>query len=519
MGYDISKIKDLRRRLEDLQRFRLGEVKQGRSVSGSDLTGWCLYEDALKEVCVIMNLIKEKFPHRVAESPLFEKVDKSYWQLGFRDNFYKLFIDRIRVNGHKISSYDSFNRGSLSVGDRLGCDLCYGEGFAVGFLVMLTKVYDAFEQGKTLEDLSAGEVMDLFLELNSTATGLPKDDNVARSEMKCGGNLQYQWVLQREDLRDKFGATRTVYDFRESMVRTSFAPDFRHRDFSEELFRSFKLEHKENPDNFDIVLCDLVAAYDSYSHLCRDGNARTSLLTGWFLAMLNGKTLPVLIEQCRVSKEMVEEGRSWVDAFCDDPKYSSLPSSYFGILSQAKQNNHDYFRETHANAAELFMVDLLFGGHRFDGKRFCISLDMDVEELCLVESNLFQLSGKLFNPDDFAVAGKGAIKSAIVYDFGTLKEILASNPDLSAQEDVNKRNAEIARLLLGNFGQKEQLSQGQKNLCKAVILKYRDYSFDAEKKEEFTLNLVACESKFVTKSPEDTKASVVASSSFLAYSA
>ena len=459
-------MKALLERLKAMHRLRLEDAMQKRSVG--DYGGGKLYDDVLDNICAKLAKIKKDFPEAVKGCALFDMAEHEYWGVYFKRRFHHLFIDRNRVDGSKIVNHDFFNRKDLAI-DKLGSDLCYDIGFALGFLMMLDMIHNNFATKKT--DISGPEIIAIFQDLNAVATGLDRADNVTRSEMRCGGEMQLSWVLRHKEMQDAFGRVDMVYDFDKSMMMALFSREFKHADCAMAFYDEFCRKKKIPGTDVESLICEFVSALDSYIHTCRDGNARTSVLIGWFLAITHNVTLPVMMSQCRFDPLMVEEGKEWTKMFCAKNDHPSITPKSYTAAHKAKDENFLYLQ---SHAPELYFVASLFA--KID-KDICLSIPFSKEdELFIVSSPIFQMSYKMVDAQGLRVLAP--IKQCKPINRRCVRLVCAENPELLQESDLKIRHEKMACLVMEKACQIfAELGEGDFALCDNLISKYTKVDF------------------------------------------
>jgi hypothetical protein len=476
-------MKDLLDQFKRIHQLRMEDAKREKYVG--DYGGAKLYDETLNRICETLQKIKKTFPDQVAGCALFDRVEATDWQLRFKRHFTSLFIDRNRDDGSKMIGYDFFNRRDLKI-DKIGSDLAYGEGAALAFLVMLNMVYNNFS--RKAGEPKPQDLIAMFLELNSIATGMDLKDNVTRSDMRCGGEMQLSWVLEHYDRHKKFGNVEMAYDFGTSVVKILFAKDFDHQQAATALYEDFCHKIKEPEADVESAICELVSALDSYVHICRDGNARISVMIGWFLAITHNVTLPVMTSQCRFDPHMVAEGKEWTKEFCKKPGHPSLPQG-LTASRRAQEKNYEYLAA--GDPALCFAASVVADFRRAPTDRdVCLSLPLgEKEDFFIVASNIFSMSAKLV--DEAGKAVVGPIKGMKAISIKYARMVCAENPDLLQEADLKKRHENIACHVMAKVCQNfDQLTLRDQAFCDLIISKYKKIGFsNAEMTAKFQENV------------------------------
>lgn len=462
-----SRFQTLKSRLDALHAKRFACAKKGEDVVDGE--GRILYENILEEICDVMVQIKlsSKSPQ---DCNLFDRVLDRHWQKAFRENFQIFFIDRDRFE-KPFRDYAFFNRKDLRV-DKIGSDLCYAEGFALGFLLMLHKAQEMIARGNVAMD--SAEFLSFFIELNAIVIGSEVGQNLTSREMGCGNPSQFLQATERKKIQDEFGENVMLYDFHSGHIRTVFSSKFDHAGCAKKFYEIFCETISKEAADIERAICDLMDSSASHNHLCKDGNNRAVILCGWLLAITHDISLPLLVNQFRVTESLVDEGRKWFASFIANPTIQVLSASSQALEARSRRDNIK-----DCDPGTIFLFDLI---KQYDKQAsLCLSVPLQHDDLLTIitRGNTFSSSIKLVDRQGIKILKRSAEDKVICarYLYAAIEEI----PDLASEEE-GKRNVVIATAFMKKICQNlDKLDKNDCALCQLVIAKYATCSDEFQK--------------------------------------
>ncbi len=270
---------------------RLNLIKKGEEVNFISDGGVALYGDVLEEICKTISEIKQKFPEKVNKCALFASVENELWREEFKKNFYKIFIDRLYCKSDGDVPHLQFNKTSLE-GNSQGADLCYAEGFALGFLEMLSEVQKQFEKADAA-NIAEKDFLNLLINFNKIVTG-SEDNIVANVGRSFGAVATYQDIARRKAAQNKYGGNQIYYDFTSCEFVTELDENFDHPASCSLNYKEYLNALKFGTNGEDAVF-KMTVLIPSCAHLCVDGNARSANLFGWMAAILHNTNYPIIM--------------------------------------------------------------------------------------------------------------------------------------------------------------------------------------------------------------------------------
>lgn len=327
-NFSIS-LGDLLAELEILFLSRREKVQKLKKIDFAGDGGEKLYQDGLDVIIATMIRIKNEQGEKVSGCSLFDNVLDPDWQKKFKENFYKLFIDRLRCDNSLPHPHRLFNRTNLKENNS-GADLCYAEGFVIGFASMLQFVELEFQK-KQKADLTDEEFVNLFKEFNAIAVGTLDQDQSCTSGISAGHLVLSGVARERAKTSQRYGKVTTKADGLN--VINHFSATFNHVSCAGAYYKIYR-ERIAKGDDVQDCLCELVDAMGTDVHLCRDGNGRGAILLAWFLAISQNTSHLTPIDQFFYHPKILEEASGWNNLFMGDPSINTMPAaSKFYILA------------------------------------------------------------------------------------------------------------------------------------------------------------------------------------------
>jgi hypothetical protein len=473
---DKERTKELLRTLQTLfeekRSFALGiNTREDHSLL-VDRRDVILYSKTLDAIIDQMREIKLKFPARVSKCGLFASVDDQKWCERFKENFFKIFVDRRDCEDDE--GYYQFNRQNLK-GNVSGADLLYGEGFALAYLVMLEEVSGYFEDEKS-GDPDFSQVLSLLQKFNKIAVGRPNskvEEIISDRSLKCGSYSTYRSACSIKDTQDKHGQIGIFYDHEQSFIQTFFSPSFKHVECAEDFYKQYQDEIRAGND-ISSAICKLVDRLGSNVHLFADANGRAGLLLGWFLAIINNETFPITLYPYFTNEEMFDEGKKWTGEFLADPKFSTRPKDGKENAMQTAQRH--LAKQFAAENPEVCFISRILKNYRLTSREEVLfSVPINYEALWTIkeEGNLLEVSCG----DDLLKHTKGKLLDEISVKF-FLKVYEANREELAQESEQRIRDAKTAIFFLRAVceNHSEDFNEGDANLCHAIIAQYLNSS-------------------------------------------
>jgi hypothetical protein len=427
-----------------------------------------LYQETLDAIIYQMREIKLKFPERVSKCVLFASIDDPKWCERFKENFFKIFVDRRYCKDDE--GYAQFNRENME-GNSSGADLFYGEGFALAYLVMLAEVSDYFAQGKS-GNPDFSQVLSLLQKFNKIAIGRP---NIEVEEIKsniallCGSRSSYRTACSMKDTQAKYGKIGIFYDHEQSYIQTVFSPSFNHVECAQDFYKQYQNEIGAGNDT-PSAICKLVDRLGSNVHLFHDANGRAGLLLGWFLATINNETFPITLYPYFTDEEMFDEGKKWTEEFLLNPiVHTRAKDGKKDAVEIAQRLSEQEFAAN--NPVACFISRILKNYKLTSREQVLFSVPINYKTSWTIKEK-----GKLLEVscgDDFLKHSKGKLLDVIGVKF-FFKVYEANREELAQESDERIRDAKTAiyflRAACENHG--EDFKEEDANLCHAIIAQY-----------------------------------------------
>ncbi len=319
--------------------------------------GFQLYLDALDVVVAKLQIISKKSPSH--QSLLLKKSFDATWKEKFKRNFYKFFVDRdiCQDHGDDIKNYSCFSNGGLDEErDVKNANICYGESFAVAFLVMLEYVELQIDEKKGLESQF---ILELFLKFNSIITCYYGGENITKEYITSVNHQDsYEGALARLREQEKFGDVGIAFDCLGLFNKTFFAQGFNHQGLFLHYLNPYFTNAKSDKDSFERAVFDLCHNLNFHVHVAPDANGRSAILLAWFLSLSRDIALdfPIPLFWHRLYKGDLEEARDWSVKFLQEPNIATYDETIVKIATQsyldervgvfAKQYPSEYFLAT-----------------------------------------------------------------------------------------------------------------------------------------------------------------------------
>lgn len=383
--------------------------------------------------------IKTAYPH-LAKSQLFAKIEDPNWREKFGENFHKLAIDRSKFpeDGDKWA----FNK----IGDA-GFQICYLEGFALGFLAALELAQFYFCQAAVdkLPRIEVGHLPRIFKDfglLVSCCDGVSA--NNARSNgfkaplANCEsgtGALEKLW--QAKEFSQQNSSPISMFlrvdgegnDF----LRSVFSEYFDH----EAAMRGFYQKFQENlfgfKEDLQRATIELVFEMGSFVHLLNDCNGRSATLSGWLISITGGYDLPVPFVQWDLDFARHIEGQKWIAQFLENPQIAPIIGDELKVVEDIKFYRRRELSEQLPAIAFLQEV-----------------LQKSLQKCPMIDANLFggkfeicylDESDKSFGPRVIAVNRKYGLKDCNILSLKSLFAVCEANQEailkLEGQELFN----------------------------------------------------------------------------------
>lgn len=435
-----TQIADLKEGLQRLYKAR----RENPSFDGS-----ALYQNILDEVAVVLKRISIG-DFRPRGCNLFDKCD-DYWLRSFKENFHKLFIDRERFC--KPLRYNHFNDRSLG-------NLCYAEGFALGFLTMLIKAQEMLKSGQ--KDLSPQDFVQLYISLNAVALVQKEGTNKTSLAIRGGNKVKF---LPACEMAPAEGG-RTLFEFSKSEIRTIYEAGFDHEARVIEFYKTFCDEAKRGK-NIDAGICHLVNVLASHAHLCLDGNNRAAILCGWLLAITHNVSFPVLFNQFCVDEKSIAEGSAWSAGFMADPNIDALGRKA-GIV-QVAITEENYADLQRSDPVAFFLYELI---SKSLGASYtlCVSIPLNYEKpiMAVAGGSVFPASLKLMDERWSESFSKMMGKDDKIFCAKYLCEAISELDDRTLRQD-NKNELIAVAYMKKISANLDDLTSQDRTLCEIVI--------------------------------------------------
>lgn len=433
------KLKDYISRLTQIHHMR--KIKGSGEYEKIDYVadgGKQLYDEVVEEIAKKL----------ISISPLFKDKDER-WCKAFKENFYKLFIDRLHLGEEKKSDVEPcyiFNERQINLEkdiNKNAADSSYAEGFAVAFFFMLNCLEE-------VQEMDLEKFLKLFHDFNAlTTVSNAKGSNANKSQEK-GGLIGTRLINSHKEVVSRFKQMAVVpnqsnifYCFQDGRALVKFPPEFNHQQCLAKYWKSF-LEDLENPQsNKQQSIYDFADLCASYIHLHLDGNGRAAVLMGWFLSLQNNILFPVGAYPHFTDVPAFEEAVRFSDAFMKDPKIDPFPAEVEKLyyeLTHEGINSHPF---------EGFLCNLLSG---LDAKGVFCELGEYANEVFFDSYN-----------DEVCVWLQPREKSTPMH-IASIREAVAENlEEIMQEQSVQQRNIMILLLSLEKISEIEEQSKAVSN--------------------------------------------------------
>lgn len=289
-----------------------------------------LYNDILAEICQTIFSIKKRFPHRVDQCKLFSNIIdekgefNSNWAKDFSKNFYKIFIDRDQCHNEGELLHLQFNNALTY--EESGSDLCYAEAYALGFLTMLLEVGEVFDQDEKsgeVSQVSENNFINFLIRFNEIVTGNKYNPTkVVTKQFGSDGN--YEHALDLKEKQSKFGPSVLLYNFAKTEFFTQLSAGYKYDDAAASLYRQYLNDLRDNPQIAQRLTFKMSVDVAVLSHLCIDGNGRSTNLISWMMALMHNHDFIVAARPYLFDESVFKEGVEWTENFLQNPKTKSI---------------------------------------------------------------------------------------------------------------------------------------------------------------------------------------------------
>lgn len=336
---------ELHQRLKALFEARCAKARNHEEVNFAEDGGKQLYDDALDEILKMIETIRKEFFRRVNRCDLFGHIEEGKWRKDFKENFYKLFIDRDCCEDFEdeVRNYSQFNDANIGgAGNAFGADVCYGEAMAVGFLFMLKELHKKFENDQRKGNTSPISEEDFFRLLHKfNAIATVNDGNENNIAINSTGIFKYDDALK---FREEFGDfSKVFYDFPNSFITIAFYQNFPHQKFAQEYYQKYLeglSECRNNPEKHLSLIYQLSVSLSSNVHLAKDGNGRAATLMGWLMALDANQLFPVAIAPYFSDRGVFDEAHNFVRKLMEDPTIHSSDDEALSFKGRAMENHN-----------------------------------------------------------------------------------------------------------------------------------------------------------------------------------
>ena len=454
-----TKLQPLVERLEALYEERRNLMANKTKIDFiTNKAGQEIYDQALDGICESLLYLKQNFPQRVAGCALFENVESPDYQKKFRDNFYKFFIDRNRLDRKEVTPF-FFNRDSKR-SNRVGSSLIYAEGFAVAFLAMLVCLKKNFQEQRNIDE---EEFLSLLRGLGGLAAGrevlVRNDDDGLPSKSH---RILYSSIKPRKIHMQKFGGNTTL-TYPDGLVKNIFAKNFNHIECASQFWQNFQEKIAAAKERVEVqkAIYDLMDFATCNTHVLRDGNSRALLLVGTFLSIFYGVEVPLSIDRLCYHSDLFEEAVKWSKEFLLNPAVPAIDPESIALLEAVQSAICAEFSK---EIASNFLIDLF----NEEGTKDVATPYNQTMDLVLREN------GGELHILPLREANRDSINCRCLY------QVIEDNKtELLAENDMNLRNAKVAFLLLQKFISLPNLTEGEKRLGKKVVSACDDFRYES----------------------------------------
>lgn len=428
-------------RLKKLHDLRLAEIKKPDAVIiFDDVSNDGLYTEAVAAIWQKLVSLKEKFPDKFKSCELFFNLE----EIGvkkFSEKFAQLFIDRRAYLDVPNPQYQ-YNRVRIEKEDKaLGSDLCYAEGFAVGFLFMLTQLERQFSSAT---EFGKKEFFNLLRDFNAIAiVGDKINSNLVLSgiSMRSGGLATMEGASKTcANFKEMGEQAHCFFFLRGSESITTFSSAFKHSRVTLAYYDRFEEECAKPDADRQKVIYDLAHACSYNVHNFFDGNGRSAMLMGCYLSLLNGQMLPNAISPLMLDDRIFSEAANWTKEWALKPSTPSMSLPSHILLLEV------IFEASKNHILEKFLESMLECGERKE-VIFCLGDDFASAATVFLGSH----------EDRIALSTAASADESAVIDIATLRSVIAANEAaISAEPYFDKRNFMILLAMGAAYRAKSQ---------------------------------------------------------------
>lgn len=401
--------------------------------------GDALYFEVIDKIIALLQEVAKENSHLAANSSLLREVNDEGWQISFKTNFHKLFIDLHRLN--ETDNHRKFNRYKDTDGKQ---DQCYCESFAIAFLFMLKQVkkYLNKDDSALRADALQAEFLKIICDINAILNVSLSDEEITTDyEIICPGIvLSYDdWL----NMRQRFGDEVEMF-FCQYGSANIFPEDYPHQRVIKGLVESFLKNNSSTTSQEELLknIFNLTNQIACELHAFCDANGRTGILTGWFFSLLLSKfgtPFPTAWNQYCYFDEMLEWSKIWNDAFWQHPDIS--PSFNLEYQELLKEKSIEFYN---GNMVLGFLSTILtikencFLSSEID----CLKPIVVKEEECLgivIGNNLGEGEALLLNPSSI-------LQKVIAEKSEEIKEAQATNGNHILQKTLIIAEAYLGKL-------------------------------------------------------------------------
>lgn len=456
----IERLETLKMSLRDLFKRRFEATKHEAETPVAQEEGELLYQQILQEISNMMLAIKKEFPHRVSKSFLFDFVEDEEWRKSFEKNFSKLFIDRLDCRDGVQDDF-KFNQSTLA-SNASGANLCYAEGFALGFLTMLHQVAQRFAENdfREIESQNLVELFSIFNEILIGNDGL-KDDKGRYFSAKA----TYETIVQRKEDFDEYGKNLVFYFFPNCEFTTLLYEDFQHALIMKEKYQEYLLQRQQEQSDKVALTSKLLVDLASGAHLHSDGNTRAAILCGWMLSLLHNEPFAVATFQDFIDQNLCDEAKTWIREFSKNPEHPAISDAQHELFMNAVWQN--YTASEVDKVVGTFMSETL---HQQNGGKLFFEIPFDITQaMRLGKSDVLLDAFVITNHEhDFK-------EPPITLDLQVLADIALKYSDkLRGYEKFEKNNA-LAFYFL-HLVSKNEIDNSDKPFCATIRLVMESYN-------------------------------------------
>jgi hypothetical protein len=465
----------LLRALHDLKKERKANAEEAAfksSIIQQDLTeqkGRDLYDRALSKIILLLKKISKK--RGFNDHPLCKKCENPTWQKEFKENFYKLFIDRERCEdlGNVTANYRQFNQIDARDGKIYDSNLCYGESFAIAFHEMLAKVN---RQAPNVSSLAARDrkmesaegIYDLFKEFNRIATCDLSDVQFTKIPGFFSGSMAEN-AHKTKELWENYGAADSLFEPGFSATTNVFEASFDRQGLTKKYCEIF-LEELKGEVSTNRAIFNLAENLEFNTHLASDANGRAAIFLRDYLMLTQSPSalFPTNFDGW-CDDESLERAFSWTSSFFDDPKVAPYSARDLEHSAAILKQRRELFADQ--NISQYFFYSLLTGSADesfFKEVFFDTAFDKDLP------AYVYQYPSRQRN-----VVTNGSDEGVLaVFDLGVLNEVVEENREAILAEKFEDRSQKIAQIYLQHvFGQDSpSANPNHINLLKEVKKQY-----------------------------------------------